>query len=61
MEQREDDTVAAIERRLQVYTDETELLLEHYRARTEVQDIHIQGGYDLMMPVFRRSLGIDKQ
>ena len=60
LEQREDDTMSAIERRLQIYEEETEMLVSHYRARTEVKDILITGGSDVMMPVFRRALGIDQ-
>lgn len=56
--QRDDDTPLVIERRLQVYAEETEMLVEHYRKKGIVTDVHIQGGKDKMLPIFKNVLGM---
>lgn len=57
-EQREDDTLPVIERRLQVYAEETQQLVDHYRPRGVVRDVVIEGGEAVMLPMLKKVIGI---
>jgi adenylate kinase family enzyme len=57
-EQREDDTLPVIERRLQIYANETRQLVDYYRPRGIVRDVLIEGGEAVMMPLLKKLIGI---
>jgi adenylate kinase len=48
--QRKDDTYQVIQERLEVYKKQTEPLLEFYGRRGLVDDIHVTGGLEEMVP-----------
>jgi adenylate kinase family enzyme len=57
-EQREDDTLPVIERRLQIYAKDTRQLVDYYRPRGIVRDVLIEGGEAVMMPLLKKLIGI---
>ena len=48
--QRKDDTLKVIEERLEVYKKQTEPLIEFYRKRGLIENIHVSAGLDEMVP-----------
>eukprot|EP01134_Creolimax_fragrantissima_P002518 CFRG2518T1 len=59
LELRMDDTPDVVLNRLVVYKNETEPLIDYYtRKGVKIVEIDIEGGKDVMLPVFRRAVGI---
>lgn len=56
---REDDMPHVIERRLQIYAEETQQLIDYYEPRGIVKHIDILGGQHVMLPVFKSTLGVE--
>jgi len=54
--QRKDDTLKVIEERLEVYKKQTEPLIEFYRIRGLIEDIHVAAGLDIMVPKILRRI-----
>lgn len=54
--QRKDDTVEVIEERLKVYRAQTEPLIEYYRRRGLLEDIFVNAGPEVMVPIMMAKL-----
>ena len=55
---RDDDMPAAIQKRLEVYRDQTAPLVDFYRSRGVLVDIEAKGKVDEVVAEFRRVLGV---
>jgi adenylate kinase len=54
--QRKDDTLKVIEERLEVYKKQTEPLIDFYRMRGLIEDIHVAAGLNIMVPKILRRI-----
>jgi adenylate kinase len=57
-ENRADDTPEVIERRLQIYHDETEPIVEHYRATGKLVPLHAERSVDEVYEEITDALGV---